>query len=69
VSVRGSVVYIRFDDHLPPIYFATRGAAAGTVADDIHYPGAYLAGGYNRLRTHIAGRVGVYGPASRSRAA
>ena len=38
-------------------YFATRGAAAGAVADDIHYPGTYLAGGYNRLRTDIAGRV------------
>ena len=38
-------------------YFATRGAAAGVVADDIHYPGTYLAGGYNRLRTNIASRV------------
>lgn len=38
-------------------YFATRGAAAGAVVDDIHYPGTYLAGGYNRLRTDIAGRV------------
>ncbi|MDA1275549.1 MAG: beta-phosphoglucomutase family hydrolase [Verrucomicrobia bacterium] len=38
-------------------YSATRGAAAGAVADDIHYPGTYLAGGYNRLRTDIAGRV------------
>jgi beta-phosphoglucomutase family hydrolase len=38
-------------------YFATRGAAAGAVADDTHYPGTYLGGGYNRLRTDIAGRV------------
>ena len=38
-------------------YFATRAAAAGAVADDVHYPGTYLAGGYNRLRTDIAGRV------------
>ena len=38
-------------------YFATRGAAAWAVADDIHYPGTYLACGYNRLRTDIAGRV------------
>jgi beta-phosphoglucomutase family hydrolase len=38
-------------------YFATRGAAAGALADGIHYPGTYLAGGYNRLRTDIAGRV------------
>lgn len=38
-------------------YFATRGAAPGAVADGIHYPGTYLAGGYNRLSTDIAGRV------------
>jgi len=37
-------------------YFATRGAAAESDADDIHYPGTYLAGGYNRLKTEIAGR-------------
>ncbi len=38
-------------------YFATRGAATGAQADDIHYPGTYLAGGYNRLRTDILGRL------------
>lgn len=38
-------------------YFATRGLAAGARADDTHYPGTYLAGGYNRLRTDIAGRT------------
>ncbi len=38
-------------------YLATRGAAAGAVADDVHYPGTYLAGGYNRLCSEIAGRV------------
>ena len=38
-------------------YFATRGAAPGALADDVHYPGVYLAGGYNRLRTDIAGRI------------
>ena len=38
-------------------YFATRAAAAGSVADGVHYPGTYLAGGYNRLETDIAGRV------------
>ena len=38
-------------------YFTTRGAAPGAVADDVHYPGTYLACGYNRLRTDIAGRV------------
>jgi len=38
-------------------YFATRGAAAWATADDVHYPGTYLAGGYNRLKTKIAGRT------------
>jgi alpha,alpha-trehalase len=38
-------------------YFATRGAAPEAEADPIHYPGTYLAGGYNRLKTNIAGRV------------
>jgi alpha,alpha-trehalase len=37
-------------------YFATRGAASDTSADDIHYPGTYLAGGYNRLVSEVAGR-------------
>ena len=38
-------------------YFATRGASPGAVADGIHYPGTYLAGGYNRLRTDLVGHV------------
>ena len=38
-------------------YFATRGAWPECVADRIHYPGTYLAGGYNRLQTKIAGRI------------
>ena len=38
-------------------YFSARGAAPGAVADGIHYPGTYLACGYNRLHTDIAGRV------------
>lgn len=37
-------------------YFATRGAAPWAKADGVHYPGSYLAGGYNRLRTDVAGR-------------
>ncbi len=37
-------------------YFATRGAGPESTADEIHYPGTYLAGGYNRLQTEIAGR-------------
>ena len=38
-------------------YFATRGAGSESGADGIHYPGTYLAGGYNRLKTEIKGRV------------
>ena len=37
--------------------FATRGAAPETGADDVHYPGTYAAGVYDRLETHIAGRA------------
>lgn len=38
-------------------YFATRGAAEEAEAGEFHYPGTYLAGGFNRLSTEIAGRV------------
>ncbi len=38
-------------------YFCTRGACAETDDDGIHYPGTYLAGGYNRLKTEVAGRM------------
>ena len=38
-------------------YFASRGAACETEADGIHYPGTYLAGGYNRLQTEVSGRT------------
>jgi trehalose/maltose hydrolase-like predicted phosphorylase len=38
-------------------YFATRAAAVWAEADGVHYPGTYLAGGYNRLQTDIAGRT------------
>jgi alpha,alpha-trehalase len=37
-------------------YFATRGAAPESRADETHYPGTYVAGLYNRLVTKIAGR-------------
>jgi len=37
-------------------YFVTRGAAPEVKADGVHYPGTYLAGGYNRLKTKISGR-------------
>jgi beta-phosphoglucomutase family hydrolase len=34
-------------------YVTTRGAAVWARADERHYPGTYLAGGYNRLRTAL----------------
>lgn len=34
-------------------YFVTRSAATESQADAIHYPGTYIAGGYNRLKTVI----------------
>ncbi len=36
-------------------YFVSRGAAPDAPADGTHYPGTYLAGGYDRLTTEIAG--------------
>ncbi|MCF8062189.1 MAG: glycoside hydrolase family 65 protein, partial [Deltaproteobacteria bacterium] len=38
-------------------YFATRGAAPQSRADAVHYPGTYLAGGYNRRQTEVSGRT------------
>ncbi|HDP99708.1 MAG TPA: glycoside hydrolase family 65 protein [bacterium] len=38
-------------------YFVTRGAAEESNAGGCHYPGTYLAGGYNRLKSKIAGRT------------
>jgi alpha,alpha-trehalase len=38
-------------------HFATRGAATFAEADNVHYPGTYLAGGYNRLTSEINGHT------------
>jgi trehalose/maltose hydrolase-like predicted phosphorylase len=38
-------------------YFATRGAGEESAAGRVHYPGTYIAGGYNRRETHIAGKI------------
>lgn len=38
-------------------FFATRGAAEEARAGGPHYPGTYIAGGYNRLQSKVAGRV------------
>ncbi|GHK02263.1 family 65 glycosyl hydrolase [Streptomyces sp. Y2F8-2] len=37
-------------------YFAVRGALPECAADDVHYPGTYAAGCYNRLVSHVTGR-------------
>ncbi len=62
-----SLIYERFDPEREKLrealctlgngYFATRGAAPEAEADATHYPGTYVAGGYNRLKTEIAGSV------------
>lgn len=36
-------------------YIVSRAAAPNALADDVHYPGTYLAGGYNRLVSDIDG--------------
>ena len=38
-------------------HFATRGAVEYAEADGVHYPGTYLAGGYNRLISEINGHI------------
>lgn len=38
-------------------HFATRGAAEEVHARAPHYPGTYLAGGYNRLESEIGGKL------------
>jgi trehalose/maltose hydrolase-like predicted phosphorylase len=38
-------------------YIATRGAAEESTANDVNYPGTYLAGGYNRLLSEVGGRM------------
>ena len=37
-------------------YFVTRGALPEAQADDVHYPGTYVAGLYNRLASRVCGR-------------
>lgn len=38
-------------------YFATRGAHEERSDDQFHYPGTYLAGGYNRLASEVSGQI------------
>ncbi|MFX0123518.1 MAG: beta-phosphoglucomutase family hydrolase [Candidatus Hodarchaeota archaeon] len=38
-------------------YFGTRGAMEEFDANDVNYPGTYIAGVYNQLESHIAGKT------------
>ena len=38
-------------------YVCTRGAAEEAATDDVHSPGTYFAGGYNRMKTEIDGHI------------
>ena len=38
---------------------AVRGTGPEARSDSIHYPGVYLAGGYNKLETEVEGHVVV----------
>jgi trehalose/maltose hydrolase-like predicted phosphorylase len=38
-------------------FFVTRGAAEEMAADGTHYPGTYIAGGYNRATSEVAGET------------
>ncbi|MFP4476458.1 MAG: glycoside hydrolase family 65 protein [Desulfatibacillaceae bacterium] len=38
-------------------FFCTRGAAPEVRADGTHYPGTYIAGGYNRLQSEVSGEI------------
>jgi trehalose/maltose hydrolase-like predicted phosphorylase/beta-phosphoglucomutase-like phosphatase (HAD superfamily) len=38
-------------------YMVTRGALPESAADDVHYPGTYVAGLYDRAETELAGRM------------
>jgi trehalose/maltose hydrolase-like predicted phosphorylase len=38
-------------------YFATRGAQESCSGGEVHYPGTYLAGGYDRLESQVQGEV------------
>src|ERR671919_3024826 len=40
-------------------YFVTRGALPEAEADEVNYPGTYVAGLYNRLASEVAGRTVV----------
>jgi alpha,alpha-trehalase len=60
-----TIIFGGYDAHDEPLrealctvgngYFATRGCAPESAAGDVHYPGTYAAGIYNRLTDRIGG--------------
>jgi len=62
-----TIAYDEYDPDFEPLrealctlgngYFATRGAAEESSASELHYPGTYLAGGYNRMKSEVSGRI------------
>ncbi len=66
-TTQWSLVYDHWDPDEQPLRkalcalgngnFVTRGAAEEARAGDVHYPGTYLAGGYNRLESQVADRI------------
>ncbi len=62
-----TVTYKGFDEKEHPLqealctlgngYFATRGALEMEKDNEYNYPGTYLAGGYNRMKSEIQGKV------------
>jgi trehalose/maltose hydrolase-like predicted phosphorylase len=61
------ITYDKYDPDQQPLrealctlgngYFATRGAEEESDAGGPHYPGTYLAGGYNRLESKVSGKT------------
>ncbi|MEM9905310.1 MAG: glycosyl hydrolase family 65 protein [Cyanobacteria bacterium P01_D01_bin.44] len=61
------LIYTNWDPQQQPLrealcalgngYLVTRGAFEEVHPGGVHYPGTYLAGGYNRLETEIAGHI------------
>lgn len=66
-SLDWSLTYDRWSPEAEPVRealctlgngcFATRGAAEESRADTVHYPGTYLAGGYDRVTSVVDGHV------------
>src|SRR5690606_5830292 len=65
-TTQWSLIYDRWEPDEQPLRealcalgngnFVARGAAEEARADDVHYPGTYLAGGYTRTESQVADR-------------